>query len=418
MAAPIITAVSPGTGPAAGGTLVALTGTGFTSAMLVGFGVTQASSISVLSDTSLVAVSPAGTGNVNVTVVTPNGISTAAPAAQFGYTGAPPDAAAPQLDPALTSQIVGSLIGLIQANNSPDAAAAQSILLRRLALQGDVVGSRIPAPRNITEIGGYLNLLEKLGETAMREQALAGALGVAGPIPSLTMLEPQPLSMVSTTNDRPAGPAQPSLPLSVQVRSDFLGGLLDALKQVHAAHAAMPFVGPTSLILPPGGPAASLPSDPLPWLGRVLTLAPTAALRAPTSDPLVLARKTGTPDAFALMANVLSPGGVAVPADNYDALQINAAGTAVTPVALPAGTSLVALAPLLASAGFYPASPLPAPAVPTDTAWTRLANVTGLVAGKTTLGDELSLLYTPAVIAASVFAPALGYTWDGTGFVP
>ena len=418
MAAPSITAVSPGTGPAAGGTLVALTGAGFTSAMLVGFGATQASSISVLSDTSLVAVSPAGTGNVNVTVITPSGISPAAPAAQFGYTGSPPDAAAPQLDPALTSQIVGSLISLIQANNSPDAAAAQSILLRRLALQGDVVGSRIPAPRNITEIGGYFNLLEKLGETAMREQALAGALGVAGPIPSLTMLDPQPLSMVSTTNDRPAGPAQPSLPLSVQVRSDFLAGLLDALNQAHAAHAAIPFVGPTSLILPPGGPAASLPADPLPWLGRVLTLAPAAALRTPTSDPLVLARKTGTADAFALMANVLSPGGVPVPGDDYDALQVDGTGTTVSPVTLPTGINLLALAPLLAGAGFYPASPLPAPASPTDTGWARLANVTGLVAGKTTLGDELSLLYPPSVIAASAFAPALGYTWDGIDFVP
>src|SRR5580693_418950 len=100
------------------------------------------------------------------------------------------------LDPALTSQIVGALLAMIQANNSPDAAAAQSILLRRLALQGDVVGSRIQAPRNITEIAGYLNLLDTLGESAMREQTLAGILGVAGPIPSLTTLQPQPLSMV------------------------------------------------------------------------------------------------------------------------------------------------------------------------------------------------------------------------------
>jgi hypothetical protein len=298
VATPTVTSLSPVTGSAAGGTLVALTGTGFTGALLVGFGATQASSIAVLSDTSLVAVSPPGTGNVNVTVIAPTGISTIAPAAQFAYTGTVPVATTPPIDPTLTAQVVGSLLAMIQANNSPDAVAAQSILLRRLALQGDVVGSRIPAPRNITEIGGYLNLLEALGETTMREQALAGVLGVAGPIPSLTTIQPQPLSMVSLTNDRPLGTAQASLPLSVQVRSDFVSGLLDALKQLHARNATLPFVGPTSLILPAGGPGSVLPADPLLYLGRALALAPAAALQAATSDPLVLARKSGTVPAF------------------------------------------------------------------------------------------------------------------------
>jgi hypothetical protein len=401
------------TGPAAGGTLVAMTGTGFTGALLVGFGSTQASSISVLSDTSLVAVSPAGTGNVNVTVVTPNGISTVVPAAQFGYVGTVPGTTTPTLDPAITSQIVGALIAMIQANNSPDASAAQSILLRRLALSGDVVGSRVPAPRNITEIGGYFNLLDALGESTMREQTLAGILGVAGPIPSLTSLQPQPLSMVSMTNDRPAGTAQASLPLSVAVRSDFIGAMQGVLKQLHTFNATMPFTGPTSLALPPGGPSSSLPADPLFYLGRVLTLAPSAALQVPATDPLVIARKAGSVGNFDIWANVLSAGGAAVAPDNYEALQIS--GAAVNNIALN-GASLVQLAPLLANAGFYPASPLPVPTSPTDTAWTRLVNTTGLVAGTTKVGDELALLYTPSLIAASAFAAALGYTWDGAKF--
>ncbi len=414
MATPTITSVSPATGPAAGGTLVALTGTGFTGAMLVAFGATQATSIAVLSDTSLVAVSPPGTGNVNITVIAPGGVSTIVPAAQFGYVGTLPSAtpAAP-IDPTLTAQAVGTLLSVIQSSNSPDAAAAQSILLRRLALQGDVVSSRIPAPRNITEIGGYLNILETLGETTMREQALAGVLGVAGPIPSLTTLQPQPLSMVSLTNDRPPGAAQASLPLSVQVRSDFVLGLQGALTQLHAENAAMPFAGPTSLMLPAGGPGTALPADPLLHLGRVLTLAPSAALQAPATDTLVLARKAGSVGAFDIMARVLSPGGVAVPPDNYEALQI--AGAAVNKVPLN-NTSLVLLAPLLAGAGFYPASPLPAPVSATDIAWTRLSNITGLIAGTTTLGDELALLYTPSLIAASAYASSLGFVWDGTKF--
>jgi hypothetical protein len=318
------------------------------------------------------------------------------------------------LDPAITSQIVGALIAMIQANNSPDAAAAQSILLRRLALSGDVVGSRVPAPRNITEIGGYFNLLETLGESTMREQTLAGILGVAGPIPSLTSLQPQPLSMVSMTNDRPAGTAQASLPLSVVVRSDFIGAMQVALKQLHTFNATMPCAGPASLTLPAGGPSSTLPADPLLYLGRVLTLAPSAAMQAPGTDPLIIARKAGSVGNFDLWANVLSLGGVAVPPDNYEALQI--AGAAINKVALN-NANLVKLAPLLANAGFYPASPLPAPTSPTDIAWTRLANTTGLVAGTTKLGDELALLYTPSLIAASAFAAALGYTWDGANFV-
>jgi hypothetical protein len=389
-----------------------MTGTGFTGALLVGFGSTQASSISVLSDTSLVAVSPPGTGNVNVTVVTPGGISTVATAAQFGYVGAVPGTTTSTLDPAITSQIVGALIAMIQANNSPDAAAAQSILLRRLALSGDVIGSRVPAPRNITEIGGYFNLLETFGESTMREQTLAGILGVAGPIPSLTSLQPQPLSMVSMTNDRPTGAAQASLPLAVAVRSDFIAALQDTLKQLHVSNATMPFAGPTSLMLPAGGPNSTLPPDPLLYLGRVLMLAPSAALQAPGTDPLVIARKAGSVGDFDLWASAQPPG--AVPPDNYEALQV--IGTAaVNKVALN-NASLVKLAPLLSSAGFYPGSPLPAPTSPTDIAWARLANTTGLVVGTTKLGDELALLYTPSAIAASAFAAALGYTWNGTKF--
>ena len=275
MALPVITSIAPISGPAAGGTIVTLTGTGFTGALAVGFGSTDASALSVMSDTTMVAVSPPGTGTVNVTVVTPNGRSAVNAAVQFGYAGGTSSGATSYyVDPALTSQIVGSLINLIQANNSPDAIAAQSILMRRLALEGDVVGSRIPPPKNISEIGGYLNLLGTLGETAMREQTLAGILGVAGPTPALGFQSAQPLSMVSVPNDRPAGTAQPSLPLSVLVRSDFLNAFLGAMKTLHAQGTTLPCSGPTAIALPPGGPGSVLPSDLLLYLGRVLTLAP------------------------------------------------------------------------------------------------------------------------------------------------
>ena len=259
MALPVITSIAPITGPAAGGTIVTLTGTGFTGALAVGFGSTDASALSVMSDTTMVAVSPPGTGSVNVTVVTPDGRSAVNAAVQFGYSGAPSSGSTGYyLDPALSTQIVATLLNLIQTNNSPDAVAAQSILMRRMALEGDVVGSRIPPPKNISEIGGYINLLGTLGETAMSEQMLAGVLGVAGPSPALGFLSAQPLSMVSLANDRPAGAAQASLPLSVLVRSDFSAAFLGAPRAwaISAGRSGPPRISPPRRPgpCPPPGP--------------------------------------------------------------------------------------------------------------------------------------------------------------------
>jgi len=102
-----------------------------------------------------------------------------------------------------------------------------------------------------------------------------------------------------------------------------------------------------------------------------------------------------------------------VASGTYDALQVSG-GAVVTAPGLT--LTCVLLAPVLANVGFYPASPLPQPALSTDSTWTRLTNVTGLVSGTTVLGDELALLYPPDAIAASAFAPIVGYTWNGTAF--
>jgi hypothetical protein len=46
----------------------------------------------------------------------------------------------------------------------------------------------------------------------------------------------------------------------------------------------------------------------------------------------------------------------------------------------------------------------------------RFLNLTGLVAGETTLGAELSLLYAAAAIARSALAPFSGWIWNGSAF--
>jgi YVTN family beta-propeller protein len=83
--APTVTGVSPASGPAVGGTAVAITGTNFTGANSVSFGGLPAASFTVNSATSITAISPAGTGTVDVVVTTPGGSSATSAADRFTY---------------------------------------------------------------------------------------------------------------------------------------------------------------------------------------------------------------------------------------------------------------------------------------------------------------------------------------------
>ncbi|MEO3875935.1 IPT/TIG domain-containing protein [Nonomuraea sp. B12E4] len=74
VATPVVTDIDPGQGPLAGGTIVTITGSGFTGATQVGFGVLP-SAFTVISDSQVNATAPAGSGTVPVTVVTPGGSS-------------------------------------------------------------------------------------------------------------------------------------------------------------------------------------------------------------------------------------------------------------------------------------------------------------------------------------------------------
>ncbi|WP_040781725.1 IPT/TIG domain-containing protein, partial [Nocardia pneumoniae] len=66
---------APNSGAAAGGTTVVLTGTDLTGTTAVDFGATPAASFTVDSATQITAVSPAGTGTVQITATTGGGTS-------------------------------------------------------------------------------------------------------------------------------------------------------------------------------------------------------------------------------------------------------------------------------------------------------------------------------------------------------
>jgi IPT/TIG domain len=89
---PTVTSVMRNQGPTAGGTEVTITGTNFTGAngaTAVKFGSSNAASYTVNSPTSITAVSPAGTGTVDVTVTTEGGTTPTSSADQFTYVPPP-----------------------------------------------------------------------------------------------------------------------------------------------------------------------------------------------------------------------------------------------------------------------------------------------------------------------------------------
>jgi len=86
-AAPTIIGISPTSGPTTGGTSVIITGTNFTGAITVKFGVTNAINFTVNSATQITATSPAGSaGTVDITVATRGITSTTSLVDQFTYT--------------------------------------------------------------------------------------------------------------------------------------------------------------------------------------------------------------------------------------------------------------------------------------------------------------------------------------------
>jgi hypothetical protein len=309
---------------------------------------------------------------------------------------------------------IDALTKILEASISPEMSEAQQIILRRLALAGDLFPSRIPPPLNITQVGGYLNLVAD--DPILRAQVLASALGVAGPNPS-PGYDPSlpPLYFVTRTNDRPSGPAQAATPVQFRVRSDFVSPLDAALTALHATGVVLPVLA-VDAPLPPVVLGGQPPSDLLPYLGRVLTLVPGAALVDPTTDPLAVGQLAGT-GAQLVLARQLD-------ASAADAGTLSSAAYALWSCDETACTQSTVtdvfndITPLLAAAGWTQPAPLPAPVTSSDTkGWNRFTNVTGLVAGQSTFGDELRLLYSLGQISASSVRERQDWTWDGTTFV-
>ena len=86
---PVVTWVTATTGAQSGGTPVVVRGADFTGASAVTFGGMAAASFTVNSNSQISAITPAGSGTVDVTVTTAAGTSAVVPVDQFAYTTAP-----------------------------------------------------------------------------------------------------------------------------------------------------------------------------------------------------------------------------------------------------------------------------------------------------------------------------------------
>ena len=126
--APVITGLAPVNGPAAGGTTVVLTGSGFTADVAgvnaVSFGSRPARSIITVDDTRVRAVAPSGTGGESVDLVLSNSNGSARVPRGFRYNSAPTIAT---LEPDGASALGGTVVTIRGSGFQRDGAGANSV---------------------------------------------------------------------------------------------------------------------------------------------------------------------------------------------------------------------------------------------------------------------------------------------------
>ena len=80
---------------------------------------------------------------------------------------------------AITSGDYNALISkLLETETSAQMQKIRQLMMLRTALESDIRPTRMPAPRNITEVGGYYNLLRKMNQQNMMRQMVASAIGI------------------------------------------------------------------------------------------------------------------------------------------------------------------------------------------------------------------------------------------------
>lgn len=310
-----------------------------------------------------------------------------------------------------TDTITETIVSLLKEPDDPALLEAQALLARRIASSAAIAPIRVPEPQNITEMGGYLNLLERAGEDTTRLQAISAALGLAGPLDTPLHAGGPDLGFTKLDNLRVTDAAMAAAPAEIELRTDFAGPLKTALDGLRVRGFELPLLNPR-VPLPATDAAVPDAMGMMALLGRSLRLVPSLALTDPTVDGLLVVDGAAAievhlrqVDTAAAQAGAVAD--VALDVFTCDATSCNQANTTVK--AEP-------LAPALAVAGWFP-GPRSAPTTLTDAGeWTHFINATGLVIGESTFGEELARLYPGHVIAASAARHVLPAVWDGSAF--
>ena len=180
--APVITGISPTSGQTAGTTSVAITGSNFTNATTVNFGVTNAS-FTVNSDNQITATSPAGSaGSVDVTVTTASGTSATSSSDQFTYVTPPSiysfyyDASTGVLMPFCNDIHIGDNINLNKFTITGEGGAQYTLTSGTYLSHSSSGDSKT---LNATDINALNLILNKVGtvSTGGTSYNLAGANG-------------------------------------------------------------------------------------------------------------------------------------------------------------------------------------------------------------------------------------------------
>lgn len=158
--APAVTGLIPAQGPMAGGAVVAIQGTNLSDATAVDFGSITASQFLVISPAQVDAVAPAGSGAVNVVVVTPSGSSTPTAADRFTYTNparyVPPAVSGPTPPGPSVRPAGGTLATADGAFNM--AVPAGAVSRGGIAWVGENTGVLPSLPPGLTQVGPVFTL--------------------------------------------------------------------------------------------------------------------------------------------------------------------------------------------------------------------------------------------------------------------
>ncbi len=309
------------------------------------------------------------------------------------------------------SKAVEALIDVLKTSNDPEIIKTQQMLLRRLATSGDLTMSRNPAPKNITDVGGYLNLLDT--DPAMKKTFISSLLGIPTPLDELewTLDEPS-IPFVSIDNNRPAGSAQPSIPLALKLRFDFSDYFIKARKQLNALNCQLPLVADQ-----PQLPSSALVTDKIDMLqvlGRKLSVLPGTLLVNPEEDPIALAKLESDTGSYYQL--VLREQGETQNVEEKSWVTLKLENGLIKEQA-PANYRYKPIETIMAEAGWYIRDKTQIPTSLSDLGgFDSLINTTGLVKDKTKLVHELDLLFTGHAITTSKIVDQLNATWNGEKF--